>query len=70
MKQHNFSAGPSILPTQVLQKASESVLDLNQTGLSILEISHRSTQFVKIITHHKSSQFHVFYFFKLAMIQI
>ena len=54
MKQHNFSAGPSILPTQVLQKASQSVLDLNQTGLSILEISHRSKQFVKIINEART----------------
>ena len=37
MKQHNFSAGPSILPIPVLQKAPEAVLDLDQTGLSILE---------------------------------
>ena len=54
MKQHNFSAGPSILPTQVLQKASESVLDLNRTGLSILEISHRSKNFIKIINEARA----------------
>jgi len=54
MKQHNFSAGPSILPIPVLQKASEAVLDLNQTGLSILEISHRSPNFVKIINEARA----------------
>ena len=54
MKQHNFSAGPSILPIPVLQKASEAVLDLNQTGLSILEISHRSHNFVKIINEARA----------------
>ena len=49
MKQHNFSAGPSILPPEVIKKAAESVLNLNNTGLSILEISHRSKGFVNII---------------------
>tara|TARA_B100000700_G_C14992244_1_gene831907 strand:+ start:665 stop:1750 length:1086 start_codon:yes stop_codon:yes gene_type:complete len=49
MKQHNFSAGPSILPHTVIEKASKSVLNLNNTGLSILEISHRSKGFVDII---------------------
>ena len=54
MKQHNFSAGPSILPIPVLQKASEAVLDLNQTGLSILEISHRSPNFINIINEARA----------------
>ena len=54
MKQHNFSAGPSILPIPVLQKASEAVLDLDQTGLSILEISHRSPDFIKIINEARA----------------
>ena len=54
MKKHNFSAGPSILPDQVIQKAAESVLDLNKTGLSILEISHRSKEFTQIMEEAKS----------------
>lgn len=49
MKKHNFSAGPSILPQEVLQKASEAVLDFNGSGLSILEISHRSKEFVAVM---------------------
>jgi phosphoserine aminotransferase len=49
MKKHNFSAGPSILPTEVFEKAAAAVLDLNNTGLSILEISHRSKEFVAIM---------------------
>lgn len=49
MKKHNFSAGPSILPQEVFQKASEAVLDFNGSGLSILEISHRSKDFVSVM---------------------
>tara|TARA_R110002073_G_scaffold17446_5_gene65682 strand:- start:6496 stop:7560 length:1065 start_codon:yes stop_codon:yes gene_type:complete len=49
MKRHNFSAGPSILPQEVLLKASEAVMDLNGSGLSLLEISHRSKDFVDIM---------------------
>lgn len=48
-KKHNFSAGPSILPQEVFQKASEAVLDFNGIGLSILEISHRSKEFVPVM---------------------
>ncbi len=49
MKKHNFSAGPSILPQEVFQKASEAVIDFNGSGLSILEISPRSKDFVAVI---------------------
>lgn len=49
MKKHNFSAGPSILPQEVFKKASEAVLDFNGMGLSILEISHRSKEFVAVM---------------------
>ena len=49
MKKHNFSAGPSILPQEVFQKASEAILDFNGSGLSLLEISHRSKDFVAIM---------------------
>ena len=49
MKQHNFSAGPCILPQEVLLKASEAVMDLNGSGLSLIEISHRSKDFVDIM---------------------
>ncbi len=41
-KVHNFSAGPSILPRDVLEEASEAILNFKNTGLSILEMSHRS----------------------------
>jgi len=49
MKKHNFNAGPSILPEYTLQHSSKAVLELDNTGLSILEISHRSKDFLKII---------------------
>lgn len=49
MKKHNFSAGPSILPQEVFEKASQAVLDFNNSGLSILEISHRSKDFVAVM---------------------
>lgn len=41
-KVHNYSAGPCILPRSVFQKASEAILDFEGSGLSILEMSHRS----------------------------
>ena len=49
MKKHNFSAGPSILPPEVLMKASQAVIDLDDSGLSLVEISHRSKAFVDIM---------------------
>ena len=45
-KVHNYSAGPCILPQEVFQQASEAVLEYNGTGLSILEMSHRSKDIV------------------------
>jgi phosphoserine aminotransferase len=42
MKIHNFSAGPAILPATVIKEAAKGVLNMNNTGLSILEMSHRS----------------------------
>lgn len=49
MKKHNFSAGPGILPREVIEQASAAVLNFNDTGLSILEISHRSKEFVAVM---------------------
>lgn len=46
---HNFGAGPCILPQEVFQEASQAVLDFNGTGLSILEISHRSKEFEAVV---------------------
>lgn len=49
MKKHNFNAGPAVLPVPVLEKAAQSVLELDGIGLSLLEISHRSAQFSAIM---------------------
>lgn len=49
MKKHNFSPGPAILPAGVIEQAAKAVKDLDGTGLSIMEISHRSPQFVTIL---------------------
>ena len=46
---HNFNAGPSILPKTVLETASQALLDFNQTGLSILEIGHRTPLFESVL---------------------
>jgi phosphoserine aminotransferase len=54
MKKHNFSAGPCILPEDVLQKASEAILNFNDDNLSLIEISHRSKHFVNVIEKAKS----------------
>ena len=54
MKKHNFSAGPCILPQEVFKKASQAVLDLDNSGLSILEISHRSKAFVEVMDKAQS----------------
>ncbi len=49
MKKHNFSAGPSILPREVIEKTAAAVLNFNDSGLSVLEISHRSKGFEAVI---------------------
>ena len=54
MKKHNFSAGPCILPQSVLLKASEAVMDLDNSGLSLIEISHRSKAFVDIMENARA----------------
>ena len=49
MKKHNFSAGPCILPTSVLEQASAAILNFNNDNLSLIEISHRSKPFVDVM---------------------
>lgn len=48
-KIHNFNAGPSILPEAVFAEASAAVLNYNSTGLSILEIGHRTPEFTAVM---------------------
>jgi len=54
MRKHNYSAGPCILPQEVFKEASQAVLDFNNSGLSILEISHRSKDFVNVMEEARS----------------
>jgi phosphoserine aminotransferase len=51
---YNFNAGPSILPEQVLKKAAEAVINYNNTGLSILEIGHRTPLFEAVLDEARS----------------
>lgn len=53
MKRHNFSAGPSILNREVIEKASQAVLNFDN-GLSLLEISHRSKAFVDVMENARA----------------
>jgi phosphoserine aminotransferase len=46
---HNFNSGPSILPKEVFKQASEAIIDFNNTGLSILEIGHRTVLFQAVL---------------------
>lgn len=49
MKKHNFNAGPSILPREVIEQTAQAVLDFNGSGLSVLEISHRAKDFQPVL---------------------
>jgi phosphoserine aminotransferase len=53
MKKHNFSAGPSVLPEEVLEKSAKALLDFDD-GLSLIEISHRSKAFVDVMENARS----------------
>ncbi|MEM9686949.1 MAG: 3-phosphoserine/phosphohydroxythreonine transaminase [Bacteroidota bacterium] len=54
MKKHNFSAGPCILPQDVLKDAAAAVLNFNNLNLSLIEISHRSKDFVAVMEQARS----------------
>lgn len=54
MKKHNFSAGPCILPQSVLRKSAEAVLNFNNSNLSLIEISHRSKDFVEVMENARA----------------
>jgi len=51
---HNFNAGPSVLPKEVFEQASQAVIDFNNTGLSILEIGHRTTLFEPVMNEART----------------
>ena len=46
---YNFSAGPAVLPEEVLREAAEEMLDYQGTGMSVMEMSHRSKAFEAIL---------------------
>lgn len=52
---HNFNSGPSILPQPVLEEASRAILNFNNTGLSILEIGHRTSWFEEVLREAQHS---------------
>lgn len=54
LKIHNFSAGPCILPEEVLHKAAGSMIDFEGSGLSIIEMSHRSKPFEAVMANARS----------------
>ena len=49
MKKHNFSAGPSILPREVIEETAKAILDFNGSGLPVLEVSHRGKDFQAVM---------------------
>ncbi|HMG66336.1 MAG TPA: 3-phosphoserine/phosphohydroxythreonine transaminase [Chitinophagaceae bacterium] len=51
---HNFNAGPSILPKEVFDEASHAIIDFNNSGLSILEIGHRTQLFQEVMDEARS----------------
>lgn len=54
MKRYNFNSGPSILPQQVLEESAKAIFDFNNTGLSILEIGHRTSWFIDALDEARS----------------
>ena len=52
---HNFSAGPAALPEPVLQRIREDIPDWSGTGMSVMEISHRSKEFVDCAARAEAS---------------
>ena len=50
---YNFSSGPAVLPLPVLERAREELLSFNGTGMSVMEMSHRSSQFKAILESAK-----------------
>jgi len=55
MRAFNFSAGPAMLPEVVMQKAHDEFLNWNQTGMSVMEMSHRSADFMQVVHHMEAT---------------
>ena len=54
-KIYNFSAGPACMPESVLKKAAEEMLNANGSGMSVMEMSHRSYDFESILKDTKDT---------------
>ena len=54
IKVHNYSAGPCILPQEVMKEAAASILNFNDLNLSLIEISHRSKDFIDVMEEARS----------------
>ena len=54
MQKHNFSAGPSILPKEVFREAAQACVDYHNTGLSLMEVSHRGPEFDGVLQEAKA----------------
>ena len=48
MRKFNFSAGPAVLPEEVLRQAQDEMLDWHGSGMSVMEMSHRGKEFMSI----------------------
>ena len=57
---YNFSAGPAVLPEEVLREAADEMLDYKGTGMSVMEMSHRSKVFQKIFDDTKANFIRLF----------
>ena len=55
MRVYNFAAGPSMLPVDVLEEAQKNLLDLDGTGMSVTEMSHRSKPFMAIVAEAEAN---------------
>ena len=56
---YNFSAGPAVLPEEVLQEAADEMLDYRGTGMSVMEMSHRSKAYDEIIEDSRSRSYEI-----------
>ena len=56
---YNFSAGPAVLPEEVLKEAAEEMLDYRGTGMSVMEMSHRSKAFEEIIKEAEAGSYEI-----------
>ena len=48
MRKWNFSAGPAAIPEEVLKETQSELLEWNQSGMSVMEVSHRSPEYIEV----------------------